>query len=38
MRCFVCGSDMKDYFGKKMLPEMPEWNYVRCEACGLVLC
>lgn len=38
MNCFVCGSEMKDYFRKKMLPEMPEWNYMRCENCGLVLC
>lgn len=38
MNCFVCGSEMKDYFRKKMLPEMPEWNYVLCEKCGLVLC
>lgn len=38
MRCFVCGFEMRDYFKKKMLPEMPEWNYVRCESCGLVLC
>ena len=38
MKCFVCGSEMKDYFQKEMLPEMPAWNYVRCENCGLVLC
>lgn len=38
MKCFVCGSEMKGYFRKKMLPEMPEWEYVRCENCGLVLC
>lgn len=38
MNCFVCGSEMKDYFRKKMLPEMPEWNYVLCKKCGLVLC
>lgn len=38
MKCFVCGAEMKDYLQKKMRPEEPEWKYVRCENCGLVLC
>lgn len=38
MKCFVCGSEMRDYLKKNMLPEEPEWNYVRCERCGLVVC
>jgi len=38
MNCFVCGSEMKDYFKKTMIPGTPDWNYVRCEKCGLVLC
>lgn len=38
MKCFVCGSEMRDYFKKAMEAETSEWNYVRCEHCGLVLC
>ena len=38
MKCFVCGEEMTGYFQKKMRPDMPEWNYVRCGRCGLVLC
>ncbi len=38
MDCFICGSKMADYLEKKMRPELPAWNYVRCERCGLVLC
>ena len=38
MRCFVCGSEMRDYLRKTIRPEHFERNYVRCEHCGLVLC
>ncbi len=38
MKCFVCGSEMKDYLKKTIEPEPFERDYVRCERCGLVLC
>lgn len=38
MKCFVCGSQMRNYLRKTIEPEPFERNYVRCEKCGLVLC
>lgn len=35
MKCFVCGSEMKDYLKKTIEPEPFERDYVRCERCGL---
>lgn len=38
MKCFVCNSNMKEYFHKKMmLREGEDHEFVCCEKCGLVI-